>query len=215
MIRVLVVDDHEVVRAGLQLLLGQFPDIECVGQATDGAQAVAQAATSHPDVILMDLSMPGMDGVAATRAVVAADPDARVVALTTFADRTHVTAALDAGAVGYLLKDSDAQALRAGIIAAAQGQAPLDPRAARFLVEDRRAPGPRTGSQLTQREQDVLALVGGGLTNGAIARRLGISEKTVKAHLTNAFATLGVTDRVQAALWWQANGSQLRAKPPR
>lgn len=207
MIRVLLVDDHQVVRAGLGLLLGQFADIDCVGQAADGAEAVTLAGQVRPEVILMDLSMPGMDGVAATREVLTILPGARIVALTTFADRSHVTAALDAGAVGYLLKDSDAATLHAAIVAAAGGQAPLDPRAARVLVEERRSPRPAAGPKLTEREQQVLALLADGLSNRLIARRLGISEKTVKTHLTNIFATLMVADRVQAALWWQANAT--------
>lgn len=210
MIRVLVVDDHEVVRAGLQLLLGRFDDVQCVGQAADGAQAISEVDRLHPDVVLMDLSMPGVDGVAATRAIAAAQPQCRVVVLTTFADTDHVSAAIDAGALGYLLKDADAPALHEAIRAAHRGQAPLDPRAALSLISARRGPRPvqpGTGSTpaLTAREREVLALVGEGLSNRLIARRLGISEKTVKAHLTSVFAAIGVSDRVQAALWWAQN----------
>ncbi|MCU0284288.1 MAG: response regulator transcription factor [Candidatus Nanopelagicales bacterium] len=212
-IRVLVVDDHEVVRVGLRLLLGRYADLAVVGEAPEGAAAVTAVAELAPDVVLMDLSMPGMDGVAATRAIGAGHPQVRVVALTTFADRDHVTAAIDAGAVGFLLKDADPEALAAGIRAAARGEAPLDPRAALALIDRRRErpAGPAApagaaadaGPELTAREREVLALVGQGMSNRLIARRLGIAEKTVKAHLTSVFAQIGVTDRVQAALWWQ------------
>jgi DNA-binding NarL/FixJ family response regulator len=165
----------------------------------------------------MDLSMPGMDGVTATRALAAAHPQVQVVVLTTFADREHVTAAIDAGAVGFLLKDADPDALAGGIRAAASGQAPLDPRAAMALIDRRRDPSPpggqapgdpgRAAATLTAREREVLELVGQGMSNRLIARRLGIAEKTVKAHLTSIFTQIGVTDRVQAALWWQRHGS--------
>jgi DNA-binding NarL/FixJ family response regulator len=212
-IRVLVVDDHEVVRVGLRMLLGRFADLQVVGEAADGADAVVQAGDLCPDVVLMDLSMPGMDGIAATAAIAAQQPGTRVVALTTFADREHVTAAIDAGAVGFLLKDADPQALADAVRAAARGEAPLDPRAALALIDRRRAAPtaaaagaaqePPPGRDLTAREREVLALVGQGLSNRLIARRLGIAEKTVKAHLTQVFAVIGVTDRVQAALWWQ------------
>lgn len=200
MIRVLVVDDHDVVRAGLRLLLGGFDDVECVGEAADGGQAVELAGTLQPDVVLMDLSMPGVDGITATGRIAEQHPDVRIVVLTTVADRTKVTAAIDAGAVGFLLKDADPSTLHEGIRAAHRGEAPLDPRAALALIDRRRtAPEP----QLTAREREVLALVGEGLSNRLIARRLGIAEKTVKTHLTSVFTTLGVTDRTQAALWWQ------------
>jgi DNA-binding NarL/FixJ family response regulator len=199
-IRVLVVDDHDVVRAGLRLLLGGFDDVECVGEAADGGQAVELAGTLQPDVVLMDLSMPGVDGITATGLIAGQHPDVRIVVLTTVADRTKVTAAIDAGAVGFLLKDADPSTLHEGIRAAHRGEAPLDPRAALALIDRRRtAPEP----QLTAREREVLALVGEGLSNRLIARRLGIAEKTVKTHLTSVFTTLGVTDRTQAALWWQ------------
>ncbi len=212
-VRVVVVDDHQVVRAGLRMLLSRFPDLVLVGEAGDGEQALAVVAREVPDVVLMDLSMPVMDGVAATARLAAEHPEVPVVALTTFADRDHVTAAIDAGAVGYLLKDADPEALAGAIRAAARGESPLDPRAARMLLGRRReqaptlAGGSGTGVPLSARELEVLALVGQGLSNRLIARRLGIAEKTVKAHLTNVFAQIGVTDRVQAALWWQRHGA--------
>jgi len=206
-IRVLVVDDHAVVREGLQLLLGGFGGVECVGTAADGAEALERAAADRPDVVLMDLSMPVLDGVEATRRMADVAPDARVVALTTFADDQHVIDAVDAGAVGYLLKDSGPDQLRAAIEAAARGESPLDPKVAGALVAARRDRRPDVS--LTAREREVLLLVGEGMANKAIARRLGISEKTVKTHLTNVFAGLGVSDRVQAALWVERNRSRL------
>ena len=222
LIRVLVVDDHEVVRAGLQLLLGRETGIEVVGEAADGMAALDAVTLAAPDVVLMDLSMPGMDGVEATSLLTAGHPSVRVVVLTTFADRDHVTAAIDAGAVGFILKDADPGALADAVRSASRGEAPLDPRAALALIDRRRDPtdpgdgpgvkraqGARVGPTLTAREREVLALIGEGLSNRLIARRLGIAEKTVKAHLTSIFSQIGVTDRVQAALWWsrQPHGS--------
>ena len=204
MIRVLVVDDHDVVRAGLRLLLGGFDDVECVGEAGDGEQAVQLVASTEVDVVLMDLSMPGIDGIAATARIRQQSPEVRVVVLTTVADRTKVTAAIDAGAVGFLLKDTDPATLHEGIRAAHRGEAPLDPRAALALVDRRRT---AAGPQLTAREREVLALVGEGMSNRLIARQPGIAGKTVKTHLTSVFATIGVTDRTQAALWWQRHGT--------
>lgn len=208
MIRVLVVDDHAVVRDGLELLLERFESVTCVGAAADGAEAVARAGELSPDVVLMDLSMPVMDGIEATRRIVDADPAVAVVVLTTFADDRHVMEAIDAGAVGYLLKDSGPDQLLAGVEAAARGESPLDPKVAGALMASRRRPpGPEV--TLTAREREVLALVAQGLANKAIARRLGISEKTVKAHLTSVFAALDVTDRTQAALWAERHPDQL------
>lgn len=200
MIRVLVVDDHAVVRDGLELLLERFEPVTCVGTAADGAEAVARTAALAPDVVLMDLSMPVMDGIEATRRITEAHPGTAVLVLTTFADDRHVMAAIDAGAVGYLLKDSSPDQLLAGVEAAARGESPLDPKVAGTLMASRRR-SPEPDVSLTAREREVLALVVEGLANKNIARRLGISEKTVKAHLTSVFSALGVTDRTQAALW--------------
>ena len=199
MIRVLLAEDHAVVRAGLTQLLDRAGDIQVVGAAADGAEAVELADDHGPDVILMDLSMPVMDGIEATKRILEADPDARVVVLTSLTDRERIL-----GALGYLLKDAEPEELFRGIRAAAQGDAPLDPRAARELLTARASDRPDTG--LTERERAVLALVGSGMPNKLIAMRLGISEKTVKAHLTNVFRAIGVTDRTQAALWAQRNG---------
>ena len=208
MIRVLVVDDHAVVRDGLELLLERFESVTCIGAAADGAEAVALAEDLRPDVVLMDLSTPVMDGIEATQRIVAAHPEVAVVVLTTFADDRHVMAAIDAGAVGYLLKDSGPDQLLAGVEAAARGESPLDPKVAGALMASRRRPAEREVA-LTARESEVLSLVVEGLANKAIARRLGISEKTVKAHLTSVFAALDVTDRTQAALWAERHPDQL------
>lgn len=208
-IRVLVADDHAVVRRGLVGLLESEPDLEVVGAAEDGAAAVRLARELRPQVVVMDLQMPVLDGVEATRAIVAADVGAEVLVLTSFSDTARITAALDAGAVGYQLKDAEPDDLIDAVRAVARGESPLDPRAARALLRSR-APGePAPGAvpaDLSPRELDVLRLVVGGLLNKQIAQRLGITERTVKAHLTSAFARIGVSDRTQAALWAQRNG---------
>ena len=201
MIRVLIVDDHAIVRTGLSQLLGTADDIELVGAAGDGAEAVGMAAELRPDVVLMDLSMPGTDGVAATGQIVAADPGVHVLVLTSFSDQARILDALQAGAEGYLLKHSEPEVILAGVREIVAGGSPLDPKAARVLLTNRRSPGPDL--KLTEREREVLDMVGDGLPNKTIARRLGISERTVKAHLTNIYQRLGVTDRTQAALWAQ------------
>ena len=204
MIRVVLVDDHELVRAGLTQLLSTAEDIEVVATAGDGEEAVAAVAAHQPDVVLMDLSMPGVDGMEATRRIIAADPGALVVALTSFSDAPQVLGALDAGAVGYLLKDAAPEELRNGVRAAARGESPLSPKAARALVASRA--GGHVPVELSPREREVLGCVAAGLANKLIARRLEISEKTVKAHLTSIYQQIGVSDRTQAALWAQRNG---------
>lgn len=200
-IGVLIVDDHPLVRNALTQLLGSAADMTVVGTAADGETAVSAGVELSPDVVLMDLEMPGMDGIEATRALQAARCQARVVVLTTFSDRERILGALDAGAVGYLLKDADPEEIIRGIRAAAVGDAPLAPRAAREMLTDRSRP--RTAPDLSARELEVLKLVAQGLQNKVIARELEISEKTVKAHLTRVFSQLGVADRTQAALWAQ------------
>jgi DNA-binding NarL/FixJ family response regulator len=197
MIRVLAADDHPLARAGLEQLLGALDDIELVGTAENGDEAVRLTVAREPDVVLMDLEMPDKDGIQATRELLARRPGTAVVVLTSFSDRERILAALDAGATGYLLKDAEPGELARAIHVAAGGQSPLDPRAARELLADRRAFGP----QLSAREEEVLALLAHGLPNKLIARRLQISERTVKGHLTHIFERIGVTDRTQAALW--------------
>jgi DNA-binding NarL/FixJ family response regulator len=198
-IRVVIADDHAVVRGGLEQLLSTASDIELVATAADGEEAVATAARERPDVILMDLSMPVVDGIEATRRIVAADPTASVVVLTSFSDNRRIADALRAGAIGYLLKHAGPDELLGAIRAAAAGESPLDPKAARVLLESNR--GRQPSEKLSPREQEVLRLVASGLANKQIARRLDITERTVKAHLTNVFSAIGVTDRTQAALW--------------
>lgn len=202
MIRVMLVDDHAIVRQGLERLFETVDDIEVVASATNGREAVAMVAEHEPDVVLMDLSMPEMDGVEATRHIVAAGGPTRVVVLTSFGDESRIMDALNAGAHGYLLKHVAPDDLISAVRAAKAGDAPLDPRAGRVLLESRRSPMPRR-DELTERELDVLRLVAEGMANKQIARKLGISERTVKAHLTSIFQRLGVSDRVQAALWAQ------------
>jgi DNA-binding NarL/FixJ family response regulator len=205
MIRVLLADDHGVIRDGLGRLISALDDVELVGVAADGAEAVEQCALLDPDVVLMDLDMPVLDGIEATRRIVAAQPRTAVVVLTSFSDRPRILGALEAGACGYLLKDVDADEVAAGIRAAARGESPLDPRAARAMLDARSEPDPFGG--LSEREREVLALLVEGLPNKLIARRLQISEKTVKSHLTRIFRELGVTDRTQAALWAERHGT--------
>ena len=204
MTRVVIADDHGVLRDGLGRVIGAQPDLELVGTAANGAEAVALCRELSPDVVLMDLEMPVLDGIEATRAIHALDPAIAVLVLTSFADRRRIMGALDAGAVGYLLKDASAEDVVRGIHAAAEGGSPLDPRAARTLLEAQTAPDPLEG--LSSREREVLGLLLEGMPNKLIALRLGISEKTVKTHLTSVFQQIGVTDRTQAALWAQRNG---------
>jgi DNA-binding NarL/FixJ family response regulator len=199
MIRVLVVDDHPVLRSGLAQLLGQAEGVELVGLAAEGSAGVELARTEQPDVVLMDLEMPELDGIEATRRIRDALSETQVVVLTSFSDRERILDALDAGAAGYLLKDAEPEELLRSIRVAAAGQAPLAPQAASALVAERREARPAT--ELTPREHEVLLMVGEGLPNKLIARRLEISEATVKAHLTRIFERIGVTDRTQAALW--------------
>ena len=204
MIRILVVDDHAVVRTGLSQVLEHEPDLELVGAVASGEEALEISRGRDVDVVLMDLSMPGLDGIETTRRLVAERPAAAVVVLTSFADRERIVAALDAGAIGYLLKDAEPAEIVAGVRAAARGEAPLAPKAATVLLRERSERKPADG--LSEREREVLALVGSGCSNKEIARRLGISERTVKGHMTSIFRELGVFDRVQAALWAREHG---------
>jgi DNA-binding NarL/FixJ family response regulator len=204
MIQVLIADDHGVIRDGLGRLIDGLADIDLVGAAADGAEAVKLAQEMKPDVVLMDLEMPLVDGIEATRLIRSERPEAAVLVLTSFSDRPRILGALEAGACGYLLKDASSDEVAAGIRAAARGESPLDPRAARTVLEARTEPDPLAA--LSQREREVLALLVEGLPNKLIARRLEISEKTVKSHLTRIFRELDVTDRTQAALWAERQG---------
>jgi DNA-binding NarL/FixJ family response regulator len=198
MINVLLVDDHPMVRAGLAAVLGSAADMTVVGEAPSGEQAVTAAADTQPDVVLMDLSMPGIGGIEATRLLLTSSPGVKVVVLTSFHDQRRVTEALQAGAVGYLLKDSEPRDLLSAIRSAAQGHAPLDPRVASALLPSATAP---VGDSLSARERQVLALVTRGLSNRQIGRELGIAERTVKVHVGHLFKRLGVSDRTSAAMW--------------
>jgi DNA-binding NarL/FixJ family response regulator len=208
MIRVVVADDHAVVRSGLTGLIEGTDDLEVVGVAANGREAVEQVRRHRPDVALMDLQMPDVDGVEATRTIVAEGLGAEVLVLTSFSDQARIHAAIDAGAVGYLLKDAEPDVLLDGIRAVARGESPIDPRAARTLLGARSSG--RTGGEvvgeLSPRETEVLRLVVEGLLNKQIAQRLGVTERTVKAHLTSAYQRIGVADRTQAALWAQRHG---------
>jgi DNA-binding NarL/FixJ family response regulator len=199
MSRVLIVDDHAILRGGLVSLLSTTDDLEVVGEAESGEEAVRLADELEPDVVLMDLSMPGMNGVEATALIRAQDPSISILVLTSLADRNWIMEAVEAGADGYLLKHAEPEVILAGIREVLRGGSPLDPRAARAVLSSRQAEPPSV--VLSAREEEVLRMVTQGLPNKSIARRLGISERTVKAHLTHIFQRLGVTDRTQAALW--------------
>jgi DNA-binding NarL/FixJ family response regulator len=204
MIDVLIVDDHPALRTGLRQVLEATGELRVVGAARDGEEGVRLAAATRPAVVLMDLELPLLDGAGATRAILDADPGVRVVVLTSFGDRPRILEALAAGAVGYLLKDAEPEEIVRAVRAAAAGDAPLDPRAAREVLEDRRTAA--TAAALTERERQIVALVAAGHANKVIALRLGISHKTVRNTLSAACVKLGVTDRTQAALWAQRAG---------
>lgn len=203
-IRVLLVDDHPVVRTGLRGMLESEPEITVVGEAGSGAEAVAVAAALRPDVVLMDLRMPKVDGVTATGRILAADRTVKVVVLTTYETDADILRAVEAGAAGYLLKDAAPAELSRAIRAAARGETVLAPSVAARLVSNARRPGP--APTLSARELEVLRLVGRGLTNADIGRALFISEATVKTHLLRMFAKLGVSDRTAAVTTAMARG---------
>jgi len=203
-VRVLAADDQRVVREGLAMLLGLLPDVEVVGTAADGEEVLALAAELRPDVILMDLRMPRMDGVEATRRLRECDPAVKVVVLTTYADDRSVLDALRAGALGYLTKDAGAAEIQQALHRVAGGQAALDPAVQLHLVEaiaDGVPSGPATAplpDGLTPREAEVLTLIAAGLSNAEIAERLVVSEATVKSHVNHMLAKIGARDRAQA-----------------
>jgi len=201
--RVLVVDDQTLFRAGLARLLDEDQRVEVVGQAVDGRDAVKQAAKFKPDVILMDLKMPNMDGIEATREIIAADPAVKVVVLTTFETDSQVIQALKAGASGYVLKDSSAQGIVSSIVAVMSGERVMASAVANRVLE--MLTGTTTPKEfydgLTNREIEILKLLASGMANKQIAYRLKISEKTVRNHVSNTYEKLGIYDRSQAVLY--------------
>jgi NarL family two-component system response regulator LiaR len=200
--RVLIVDDHAVVRQGLRTFLDLEPSLEIVGEAADGAEAVRAARRLRPDVILMDLLMPEMDGITAILLIRQEFPEIEVIALTSVLEDASVIGAVRAGAIGYLLKDTQADELLRAIKAAAAGQVQLSPKAAARLLRDVRTPEPSTlTNALSPRETEVLRLLAGGKTNKAMALELSIGEKTIKTHVSRILGKLGVQSRTQAALY--------------
>jgi DNA-binding NarL/FixJ family response regulator len=210
-IRVVLADDDQLVRAGLRALLSSDPEIEVIGEASDGELAVYLTDRLHPDVVLMDIRMPRLDGIAATRRIADAQPDVRVVVLTTFSLDEYVYDALRAGASGFLLKDTPADLLRHAVHAAARGDAMLSPQIASILIapiaaQRRRAESPTGYDELTPRERDVLGLLARGWSNNEIATELRVSQATVKSHITPLLAKLGLRDRAQAIVLAHEHG---------
>ncbi|WP_328911005.1 response regulator transcription factor [Streptomyces sp. NBC_00234] len=207
-IRVLIVDDQMMVREGFSVLLNAMPGIEVVGEAVDGRQAVTQVAALRPDVVLMDIRMPELNGIEATREIVAADADAKVLVLTTFDLDEYVYQALRAGASGFLLKDASARQLADGVRVVASGEALLAPTVTRRLITEfsKLAEAPRSPvlariGDLTERETEVLVLIAQGLSNAEIASRLVVAESTIKTHVSRILVKLGLRDRTQAAVF--------------
>ncbi|WP_329458507.1 response regulator transcription factor [Streptomyces sp. NBC_01497] len=206
-IRVLLVDDHQVVRRGLRTFLEIQDDIEVVGEAGDGAEGVARTEELRPDVVLMDIKMPGTDGIEALRKLREQDNPAKVLIVTSFTEQRTVVPALRAGASGYVYKDIDPEALADAIRSVHAGHVLLQPEVAQaLLAQDDQASGQGRGTSLTDREREVLALIADGRSNREIARALVLSEKTVKTHVSNILMKLDLADRTQAALWAVRNG---------
>ena len=210
MIRVLIADDQRVVREGLTLVLGLLSNVEVVGTASDGADAVAQAVQLRPDVVLMDLRMPRCDGVEATRRLRERAPDVKVVVLTTYSDDRSVIEALRAGARGYLTKDAGGEQIRQALERVIEDQAAIDPTVTHHLIDAIAAPAAlnaqRLPDGLTPREAEVLSLIAAGLSNTEIAERLVISEGTVKSHINRVLAKIRVRDRAQAVVYAYQHG---------
>jgi len=202
-IRVLIVDDHAIVRKGLRALLTEIDDMEIVGEAGDGQQALDLAETTQPDVILMDIVMPNMDGIEATRQITVRQPEVRILALTSFAADDKLFPAIKAGALGYLLKDSDPEELVQAIRQVHRGEPSLHPSIARKVLYElgRPSPQPQTPDPLTERELEVLRFVAKGLSNQEIAGELTIAEVTVRTHVSNILSKLHLANRVQATLY--------------
>jgi NarL family two-component system response regulator LiaR len=202
-LRVLIVDDHTIVRKGIRALLTEIAGIEVVGEAADGQEAVAQANRLHPDVILMDLAMPKMDGIEATRQIKASQPESRILVMTSFATDDKVFPAIKAGALGYLLKESAPEDLVEAIHQIHRGESSLHPIIARKVLEEITHPSdaPPTPDPLTKREAEVLLLVAQGLSNQEIARKLYITDATVRSHVSNIMSKLHLASRIQAALY--------------
>ena len=200
-LRILIADDHAIVREGLEAILSAQPDLALVGSATNGLEAVSLAAQLNPDVILIDLVMPKMDGLAAIQAIRAADPQACILVLTSFADDERVFPAIKAGALGYLLKDTLPQDLLRAIREVAQGQLSLHPEIARRMLREIHQPVERPQNTLTEREQQTLVLIADGLSNQEIAAKLGIHENTVAKYVSALLGKLGLSSRTQAALY--------------
>ena len=203
-IRILIVDDHSVVRQGLRMFLARDEELEIIGEAENGSQAVTLATQLRPDVVLMDMLMPVMDGIQATGTIRKSLPETEVIALTSVLEDAAIVGAIKAGAIGYLLKDTQAAELRRAIKAAAAGQVQLSPEAATRLMREVRAP--EAPEQLTEREMDVLKLLALGRANKEIAQDLVIGEQTVKTHVSNILTKLGVQSRTQAALYAAQKG---------
>jgi two-component system, NarL family, response regulator LiaR len=203
-IRVLIVDDHAVVRTGLKVFLDLQPDMEVVGEAADGSEGVAMARRLEPDVVLMDLLMPNMDGVTAIGRIKAERPETEIVTMTSFIEEEKVTSALEAGASGYVLKDAEAEEVATAVRAAYAGEVHLDPAVARLLAQrmrDRKSPKDELAEPLTEREKDVLRLLGQGMSNKEIGSTLFITERTARTYVSNILGKLGLASRTQAALY--------------
>jgi len=203
-IRVLLVDDHSVVRMGLRTFFDMLDDIEVVGEASDGSEGVAMTRRLKPDVVLMDLLMPNMDGVTAIGRIKAEMPETEIVTMTSFIEEEKVTAALEAGASGYVLKDAEADEVAAAIRAAYAGEVHLDPAVARLLAQRMRSkkdPAADLAEPLTDRERDVIRLLGQGRSNKEIGAELFITERTARTYVSNVLGKLGLASRTQAALW--------------